>query len=77
VYASANDVWTSATQMNTARGGHGMAVYKGRVLVYGGIDVNNQILSSVEMLSVDGHTWQTLPTAMFAADYRFSSVPLP
>lgn len=40
----------------------------GRALVYGGVDVNTVLLSSVEMLSVDGRAWQTLPTRMFVAD---------
>jgi hypothetical protein len=47
------------------------------VFVYGGYDDEDKnSLSSVEMLSVDGKTWATLPTAMFA-DGGFASVPLP
>jgi hypothetical protein len=47
------------------------------VFVYGGGDVNIHALASVEMLSVNGQTWQTLPTPMFKADQLFASVPLP
>jgi len=75
-YAALKDVWTSAAQLNTARAGHGMCVYKDRVLVYGGGNGPNT-LSSVEMLSADGLTWQTQPTAMFAPVEYFASVPLP
>jgi hypothetical protein len=49
----------------------------GRVLVYGGMDMIGGVMASVEMLSLDGHSWQTLPTPMFKADYSFASVPLP
>ncbi len=49
----------------------------GRVLVYGGDDGNGIMLSSVEMLSLDGQGWQTQPTTMFKADSIFASVPLP
>jgi hypothetical protein len=49
----------------------------GRVFVYGGNDANPMPLASVEMLSVDGNTWQTLPTPMYMADAQFASVPLP
>jgi hypothetical protein len=48
----------------------------GRVLVYGGNDVNGNAMSSIEMLSVDGRAWNTLPTNIFAADAHFASVPL-
>jgi hypothetical protein len=63
--------------MNMARCAHGMSVYKGRVLVYGGDGVHGNMLSSVEMLSQDGSEWRTLPTPMFMADMYFSSVSLP
>lgn len=56
---------------------HSVHVFAGRVLVYGGGDVHNDNLASVEMLSVDRRVWQTLPTRMFYADSRFASVPLP
>jgi hypothetical protein len=90
-YAAASDTWSAAAQLNTARDSHGMAVYKGvrialfvriilfgntgRVLVYGGY--GNEVLATVEMLSIDGQTWATLPTPMFKADYLFASVALP
>src|SRR5205823_6104254 len=85
-YAAASDKWSAAAQLNTARFTHGMAVYKGvrialfvriilfgnagRVLVYGGY--GNGALATVEMLSIDGQTWATLPTPMFKADYFFA-----
>ena len=50
----------------------------GRVLVYGGTrDGNTDVLATVEMLSIDGQTWATLPTPMFKADAGFASVELP
>ena len=49
----------------------------GRVFVYGGHNVNDIYMASVEMLSTDRHVWQPLPSPMFAADFYFSSVPLP
>ncbi|CAM6002373.1 unnamed protein product [Sphagnum balticum] len=51
--------------------------FTGRVLVYGGRDVNAASLASVELLSTDEQAWQTLPTPMFATDYWFASAPLP
>jgi hypothetical protein len=42
--------------------------------VYGGVNVTGALLGSVEMLAIDGHVWQTLPTAMFKADNMFASV---
>ncbi len=42
--------------------------------MYGGRDVNANVLATVELLSVNGSTWQTLPTPMYQADYCFSSV---
>ena len=68
-YSASADVWTpTAANMNTARCQHGMALYKGRitlslfefqfaagrVLVYGGRDLNGASLASVEMLAADG-----------------------
>ena len=54
----------------------------GRVLVYGGCGTGgcinvDEILATVEMLSIDGKTWATLPTPMFTADRDFASVALP
>jgi hypothetical protein len=48
----------------------------GRVLVYGGYSKDDIMLASVEMLQLDGHSWQTQPTPMFAADAFDASVSL-
>ncbi len=45
--------------------------------MYGGAGVNETYVVSVEMLSLDGNSWQTLPTPMYYGDYNFASVPLP
>ncbi len=47
------------------------------MVVFGGAIAKEQPVSSVEMLSADGRMWQMQPTAMFAADWLFESVPLP
>ncbi len=49
----------------------------GRVLVYGGQNTNRTALASVEMLTLDGKGWQTLPTPMFTASDYLLSVPMP
>ena len=42
----------------------------GRVLVFGG-RLNDQYLASLEMLSTDRQTWETLPTPMYKAVSHF------
>jgi hypothetical protein len=87
MYNASADAWTTAPSLNTARAGHGMAVYKGartysrthafcagRVLVYGGLDVKDNILSSVEVLSSTDGKWQQLPTQLYHGDDIFASV---
>ncbi len=57
---------------------HLMVCGTGRVFVFGGGDVNGNVLSSVEMREQSlGLGWQTLPTPMFAADAYFESVSQP
>jgi N-acetylneuraminic acid mutarotase len=76
-YTYTANAWTTAAPMNTARHGHGMCEYKGSVYVYGGNNINNEKLASVEQLATGASAWTTLPAPMFAADVAFASVPLP
>jgi hypothetical protein len=88
MYNASADAWTTAPSLNTARAGHSMAVCKGartysrthafcagRVLVYGGVDVKGNIISSVEVLSSADGKWQQLPAPLYQPDYSFASVP--
>jgi hypothetical protein len=87
-YAAEADVWSPAAQMNTARYGHGMAVYKGAFVLptYSLLPclfVTDRVFvyggggGRVEMLSIDNQTWSFLPKHMHAATSFFASVPLP
>ena len=61
-YSPTTDSWLHGPSLNVARWGHGMALYKEKVYVYGGMNVNSTLLSSVEVLTTSG--WQLLPFGM-------------
>jgi hypothetical protein len=62
--------------MNAGRSGHGMAVYKGRVYVYGGWGADWERLASVEvLLNSDG--WHRLKRDLVWTVIHFASVALP
>ena len=61
-YLSVNDSWSPGPSLNVSRAAHGMALYKGKVYVYGGVNVDGDDLSSVEVLTTSG--WQLLPFGM-------------
>jgi len=75
-YSVTADAWTTAMPMNIGRTNPGMTLYKGRVVVYGGEEISDDLLASAELWSPSSG-WQMLPAAMFAPDAWFASVPLP
>lgn len=63
VYDVANDTWTAAAPMQTARRGHAaVTLPDGRVLVAGGYGGNGTALASTELYDPSTNTWTAGPT---------------
>jgi hypothetical protein len=81
LYNATEYVWTVMPSMHEARRAHGMTVYKGRVIVYGGYAQHDgtRMLSSIEsrrLLDVIGE-WRVHSERLLTADAFFASVSLP
>jgi hypothetical protein len=77
IYAASTNAWTAYKwSMNEARIAHGMAVYKGRVYVYGGYDrIRKKAFSSAEILS-ESKGWDLMLHGLANADQNFANVVL-
>ena len=61
-YNSTSNGWTNAPSLKVARYAHGMAMYKGKVYVYGGMDNIGTVLNSVEVYGTS--RWALMPFTM-------------
>jgi len=68
--------WQTAAPLNSPMGGAAAIAYKGKIYIFGGISLNNNVLNTVEVYTPESGSWDTTSVPAFTIPRYNASVVL-